>query len=87
MVRKSCNSRHFPDFFFITNMGVFQGEVDGSKWPNSSCSFIKSLTACNFSEVSAHWGTHTESSVFQGIGRAAPGAPRKNPGPVSVCYH
>lgn len=25
---KSCNSRHFPDFFFITKMGVLHGDVD-----------------------------------------------------------
>lgn len=25
--RKSCNNLHFPDFFLITNIGVFQGEI------------------------------------------------------------
>ena len=24
---KSCNNFHLPDFFLITNMGVFQGEL------------------------------------------------------------
>lgn len=84
---KSCSKRHLPDFFFITNIGVFQGEVEGSKCPSLICSFTKVLTACNFSEVSGHWGTHTESSVFQGIGRAAPVALRKNLGPFSVHCH
>ena len=28
--RKSVNILHFPDFFFITKTGEFQGEVEGS---------------------------------------------------------
>lgn len=28
---KSCSNLHFPDFFFITKIGVFQGEVEGYK--------------------------------------------------------
>ena len=66
----------------MTKMGVFQGEVDGSICPKANCSVISLVTASNFSEVSGHWGTHTGVSVFHGIGRAAPVAPRKNPGPV-----
>lgn len=54
MALRSCNRRHFPDFFFITNIGVFQGEVEGSIWPSLSCSLMISVTASNFSEVSGH---------------------------------
>lgn len=31
MALKSWKSLHFPDFFFITKIGVFHGEMDGSK--------------------------------------------------------
>lgn len=63
----------------MTKMGVFHGEVEGSIWPIFNCWSTISFTATNFSEVSGHWGTHTGSSVFQGIGRAASVAIRKNP--------
>ena len=35
---KSCNNLHFPDFFLITKIGVFQGLLEGSIWPAASCS-------------------------------------------------
>lgn len=35
---RSCNRHHFPDFFLITKIGVFQGDVDGTICPASSCS-------------------------------------------------
>ena len=76
---KSCKSLHFPDFFFITNIGVFQGDVEGRICPNSNCSCTSSFAAFNFSEGSGHWGTHTGSSVFHVIGNAPSVAPRKNP--------
>lgn len=82
MALKSWSSRHFPDFFLITKIGVFQGEVEGSKCPNLNCSSTSPVAACNFSEVNGHWGTYTVSSVLHGMGRAAPMAPRKNPGLV-----
>ena len=82
MALKSCNKRHLPDFFLMTKMGVFHGEVDGSMCPKMNCSLTSWFTASSFSEVSGHWGTHTGVSVFHGMGRAAPVAPRKNPDPV-----
>ena len=45
---KSCKSRHLPDFFFITKMGVFQGLLEGSICPNCSCSKINVLAASSF---------------------------------------
>jgi hypothetical protein len=41
---KSCKSLHFHDFFFITNIGVFHGEVEGCIWPNSTCSCTSSCS-------------------------------------------
>ncbi|CRH48732.1 Uncharacterised protein [Chlamydia trachomatis] len=38
MALRSWSSLHFPDFFLITKIGVFQGEVEGSIWPNFNCS-------------------------------------------------
>lgn len=79
---KSWSKHHLPDFFLMTKIGVFQGEVDGSMCPKANCSATRLVTASSFSEVNGHWGTHTGSSVFHGMGRAAPMAPRKNPGLV-----
>ena len=68
---KSCNNLHFPDFFLITKIGVFQGLLEGSIWPAASCSITKSSAACSFSAVKGHCSTHTGSSDFQVIGSAA----------------
>ena len=68
---KSFNNLHFPDFFLITKMGVFQGLLEGSIWLAASCSITKSSAACNFSAVKGHCSTHTRSSDFQVIGLAA----------------
>ena len=45
---RSCNKRHLPDFFLITKIGVFQGELEGSKCPKCSCSEISFVAASNF---------------------------------------
>lgn len=84
IARRSCNNLHFSDFFLMTNMGVFQGETEGLRWPSDSCSWTRDFAACNFSEDRGHWGTHTGSSVFQVMGIPSSAAPRKNPDP---CDH
>lgn len=33
---RSCNSRHLPDFFLMTNIDVFYGLLLSSIWPLSS---------------------------------------------------
>lgn len=48
--------------FLITNIGVFHGEVVGSRWPAASCSCTNCVAAVSFSELSGHWSTHTGSS-------------------------
>ena len=83
---RSCNKRHLQDFFLITKIGVFQCEVEGSKWPKRSCSEIKFVAASNFSEERGHWGTHTGSSVFQVMGLPPSTAPRKNPIPFYLVW-
>ena len=64
---KSCNNLHFPDFFLITKIGVFQGLLEGS----ICCSITKSSAACNLSAVKGDCSTLTGSSDFQVIGLAA----------------
>ena len=71
IARKSCNNLHFPDFFLMTKMGVFQGLLEGSIWPAASCSITKSSAACSFPAVKGHYTTHNGSSDFQVIGLAA----------------
>ena len=84
---RSCNKRHLPDFFLIRKMGVFQGEVEGSKWPKHSCSETNPVAASNFSEERGHWGTHTASSVSHGVGmEPSTVVSRKNPNLVSRYY-
>ena len=68
---RSCNSLHFPDFFLMINMGVFQGEVEGTMCPACSWSWTKAWAACNFSWVKGHCSTQTGSSDFQVIGIGA----------------
>lgn len=68
---KSYNNLHFPDFFLITKIGVFQGLLEGSVWLAVSCSITKSSAACSFSAVKGHCSTHTGLSDFQVIGSAA----------------
>lgn len=84
---KSCKRRHFPDFFFMTKMGVFHGDTEGLTCPNLSCSLTNSYAAVSFSEESGHWGTHTGSSVFHVIGIASSMAARKNPATVYRTSH
>ena len=79
---RSCRSLHFPDFFLITKIGVFHGEMEDFICPGTSCSLINSFAAVSFSEESSHWGTHTGSSEFHVIGIASSVAPRKNPAPA-----
>lgn len=64
---KSCNSLHFPDFFFIINMGEFHGDVDGAICPLSSCSCTSNSATFIFSSVRGHWSTQTGLSLFQVI--------------------
>ena len=45
---RSCNSRHLPFCFRVTNMGVFQGNIEGSICPAASCSCTNSMAADNF---------------------------------------
>jgi hypothetical protein len=51
---KSYNNLHFPNFFSITKIGLFQGEVEGLIWPRFNCSLTSSCAAVNFSEGSGH---------------------------------
>jgi hypothetical protein len=44
-----------PHFFFITNMGVFQGLAVGSICPSCNCSCTNWWAAANFSLVRGHW--------------------------------
>ena len=67
MARKSCNRCHFPDLFCMTNMGVFQGDVEGSICPAASCSCTNSRTADNFWEERDHWSIRIGLSLFQVI--------------------
>ena len=55
---KSINICHFSDFFFITKIGEFHGENEGSIWAFCNCSFINFVRAANFSLVRGHWGVH-----------------------------
>lgn len=67
---RSCNSLHFPDFFLITNVGVFQELWVLCRWPQSSCSSANAAAASNFSFGRGHWSTHTGSLLFHSIGSA-----------------
>ena len=79
IARRSWSSLHFPVFFFITKMGVFQGDTEVWMCPRESCSLTKEWAAASFSEERGHWGTHTGSSVFHVMGIPSSMAPRKNP--------
>jgi len=57
--RKSCKSLYFPDFFLITNIGVFQGLVDGCMWPFCNCLATSLITLSRFSFFSGHCSIHT----------------------------
>ena len=64
---KSYNRHHFPDLFCMTNMGVFQGDVEGSICPAASCSCTNSRATDNFGEERDHWSIWTGTSLFQVI--------------------
>ena len=51
---RSCNSLHLPDFFFITKIGEFQGELEGIICPLSSYSCTNCSAAVIFSAVRGH---------------------------------
>ena len=42
---KSWSYLHFPDFFFIIEIGVFHGEIDSLICPASSCSLTNMWAA------------------------------------------
>lgn len=63
--RKSWRSRYASDFFFRTNTGVFQGLVEGSRWPICTSLCTNSTTAARFSSVLGHCSTLTGLSVSQ----------------------
>ena len=42
---RSVRRRHLLDFFFITNTGKFQGELDSSICFNSSCVSVNSFSS------------------------------------------
>ena len=46
---RSWSNCHFPDFFLITNIGVFQGKVNETICPAASCSCTRRWAAWNFS--------------------------------------
>ena len=64
---RSVRRRHLLDFFFITKIGVFQGEQDSSICFNSNCVSISSLVACYFSFVRGHCSVQIGLSLFQVI--------------------
>ena len=51
---KSWSNLHFPDFFFITKIGVFPGEIDSLTCPASSCSLTNMWSATSFSLGRGH---------------------------------
>ena len=48
MAQRSVSILHFPDFFFVTKTGEFQGLVEGSICPASNCSGTKDFKAASF---------------------------------------
>nr|KAF6422784.1 hypothetical protein HJG63_008590 [Rousettus aegyptiacus] len=64
---RSCKRRHFPERFCMTNIGVFQGDVDGSMCPAASCSCTNSMAASSFLWGRGHWSIQTGLSFFQVI--------------------
>lgn len=91
--RRSCNNLHFPDFFFMTNIGVFHGQVDGSICPATSCSWTSSMAAWSFSWVKGHWSTQTGVSVshliligFEWVVGDTK-APKENSDVLALTYH
>jgi len=64
MALKSWSSRHFPDFFLITKIGVFQGEVEGSKCPNLNCSSTSPVAWV----VLPQWRLGKTQALFMGVG-------------------
>ena len=87
IVLRYCNNLHFPDFFLMTKIGVFQLLLDCSIWLAASCSITKSSAACSFSAFKGHCSTHTWSSDFQVIGSSArPTASRINLNILNLLY-
>lgn len=84
---RSCSNLHLPDFFFITKMGVFQGDVEGTKCPASSCSFTKEWAASNFSLDKGHCSIHIGLLFFQLIGGEVTVALRINLNYPDQFYH
>ena len=64
---RSCNNLQVPFFFFITNIGVLNGDVDGSRCNSLNCSCTNCKAAWAFSWGIVHWSTQTGSLVFQDI--------------------
>lgn len=61
IVLKSCRKLHFPWVLFsITNVGIFQGLLEGSKYPLPS-SFIKPCKWDNLLLEIGQWSTQTGS--------------------------
>ena len=71
MALKSCSSLHFPNFFLITKMGVFQGLLEGSICPKRNCSKTKVLAALGFSVLRGHCSIYSGCWDFHAIGSAA----------------
>ena len=67
---KSVNILHLPDFFLMTKTGEFQAEVEGSIWPDWSCSSTNCSKALSFTFGSSHCSTHLGTSVNHFNGRA-----------------
>ena len=64
---RSCNILHFPEDFLITNIGVFQGLVEGRICPKFSCSEMISLRAYSLVDGRGHCFTHIGGSGFHCI--------------------
>ena len=76
-----CSNLHLPDFFLITKIGEFHGEVDGTMCPAYSCSWTRIWAACKFSLLRDHCPIHTGFSVFYSMGMlsgCSAMAPKKN---------
>ena len=66
---KSVNIFYSPDFFLMTKTGEFQGDLEGSIWPDWNCFSTNCSKASSFTFGSSHCSTHLGTSVNHFNGR------------------
>jgi hypothetical protein len=64
---RSCNNSHLPLHFYMTNIGVFQGDVEGSICPAANCSCTNCMAIDSFSVGRDHWSIQIGESSFHVI--------------------